>query len=235
VGISGTPTEIGPLPDMYAACGTGGTRAALKTCVDVVVPMTATAGARYVLRDGKGEERGDLELDVRWENHKAATEIVVTVDAQVDNTQRPLEKTVMRHGFQDVISTRLGGSYGFPLGFGKLILRAGAAYDTAAAPESWTRLDIDSSDRLQFAGGAALEGKSWRVDLGGATIFSQDRTATGPDPFVEPSPQPPQDGRTNPDAQNPQSGPSNQARHPINLGKYTSGYVIVATGVTFWF
>ena len=233
VAFGDTPVIVSPLPDDQVKCDKGGTSESLKACLKLVIPMTATVGARYVLRE-HGAERGDIELDVRWENWKAAEDIVVTVDAQVENIQRPLEVTILHHGFQDVISTRLGGSYGFPNSLGNLIVRAGVSYDTAAAPTSWTRPDIDGTERLQFAGGVALETKSWRIDLGGSGIFSAKRTVTGDDPFQpQPAMPTPQDSRTHPDPSNPQLGPKNQDLHPFNLGTYSSGYIIIATGVTF--
>lgn len=232
--------EVGAPPDNEALCAPGGAPGALKACASILIPMTATLGARYVWHDGLGREKADLELDVRWENWSAAKEIHVVVDAKLISAPfSTLNETVLYHGFQDVVSTRLGGSYALDLGKSKdrLLLRAGAGYDTATAPDSWSRLDIDGSARLQLGAGAAYDAGSWRVDLGGAAIIEPDRTVTGPDPFSPPpnAEQPVQGDRTHPDPTNPKLFPNNQQLHPINEGLFTNGYIVVATGVTFLF
>jgi long-subunit fatty acid transport protein len=232
--------EVGAPPDDQALCAPGGAPGALKACADILIPQTATLGARYVWRDGMKREKADLELDVRWENWSAAKEIHVIVDAKLISAPfSTLNETVLYHGFQDVISTRLGGSYALDVGKegNRIILRGGVGYDTATAPDSWARLDIDGSARLQIGAGAAYDAGSWRVDLGGAGILEPDRTVTGPDPFTPPpnSEQPDQDDRTHPDPTNPKDFPENQQLHPINEGLFTNGYFVVATGVTFLF
>jgi long-subunit fatty acid transport protein len=230
--------EVGAPPDAEALCAPGGSPGALKACANILIPMTASLGARHVWRDGLKREKADLELDVRWENWSAAKEIHVTVDAKLISAPfSTLNETVLYHGFQDVISTRLGGSYALDLGKDRLILRGGVGYDTATAPDSWARLDIDSSARLQIGAGAAYDAGSWRVDLGGAAIIEPDRTVTGPDPFSPPpnAEQPDQADRTHPDPTNPKLFPENQQLHPINEGLFTNGYVVIATGVTFLF
>jgi long-subunit fatty acid transport protein len=225
---------LAPLEDKYARCATGGTAEAPRTCVTIVIPQTATLGARYVLRDRQGNERGDLELDVRWENWKAATDIRVIVDAEVETPiLKSINDTVLHHGFQDVISTRLGGSYSWPSSLGTITARGGASYDTPTAPEKWSRLDIDGSARLQVAAGAALDRGSYRIDLGFGAIFSPNRTVTGPDQFDK---NPPDDTKGEyVDAQSPTDGEKNQKLHPVNEGAFKSGYLILATGVTFMF
>jgi long-subunit fatty acid transport protein len=229
--------SIGPVRDEEAACAPGGTDMHhLKACVDIIVPMTATAGARYVLRDGADRELGDIELDVRWENHSASKDIDVLVDAEVDEPIfRYLNETIIHHGFEDSWSFRLGGSYRIPLATSVVEARGGVSYDTATAPESWSRLDIDGSQRFQLALGASWQVGRWRFDLGGAAIVSPERTVDNGDPFTPPAEEPPQDDRNAPDPSNPLEGPQNQAYHPFNNGTFNNHYLIVQTGVTVAF
>ena len=140
---------------------------------------------------------------------------------------------MLYHGFEDVLSARVGGAYALDVGANQLVVRGGIAYDTAAAPKSWSRLDIDGSERYQIAAGASYDAGSWRVDLGGAAILSPERTVEGGDPFAENVPQTPQESREQPDPSSPLKPTSAQDVHPFNNGTFQSGYLVLATGVTF--
>jgi long-chain fatty acid transport protein len=240
-GGKGLPIPVvGPPPDNEALCATGGTMDALKACATILIPQTATVGGRYVWHDGLGREKADIELDVRWENWSAAKEIHVMVDAKLQTAPfSNLNETVLYHGFQDVVSTRVGGAYALDVGSGhdQIVLRGGVGYDTATAPDSWSRLDIDGAARVQIGAGASYQMGAWKFDLGGAGIIEPTRNVTGLDPFdpATESADIDQDDRTNPDPTNPKSFPENQTVHPFNEGKFTSGYVVIATGLTYQF
>jgi long-subunit fatty acid transport protein len=235
--VGGEPTIILPTDDPRVGstpqCGKGGTQAELKACVKLVLPMSAQLGGRYKLRDGAGKEQGDIELDLRWENWSAAKDIQVVVDGhagQMDNMGNfvdvfTLRKVLIHHGFRDVFSVRVGGSWLVQ----KLELRYGLSYDTAAAPNSWQRLDIDGSQRFQGALGASYPvSDKVKLDLGAAYIYSPNRTVTqvaiantsDRKQFVQPNPILPvlEDG--------------NQPYQPINNGTFKSGYYVVAVGAT---
>ena len=68
VSLNGQPIEIRPTPDDFSRCAKGGTQEALKACVWLALPRTATVAGRYKFLDGTGKLRGDIELDVDWEN-----------------------------------------------------------------------------------------------------------------------------------------------------------------------
>jgi long-chain fatty acid transport protein len=246
---------IVPIEDDFVRCGTGGKVGALKSCLNVKIPAYAQIGGRYIFRDDQGVEQGDVELDFRWEQWSKAADIEVIVDGVVQYDPGPpqilggeLQPVLIRHGFEDVYSIRLGGSYNIPLTDSLVQLRGGASYDTAAAPVSWTRLDIDGTERTQLALGASYQRRSWKLDLGASLILSQARDVTGPDPFdtkydncgpLEDPNSPncvddirPPD-RTSPDATNPVDPANQQPFQPFNYGHYESGYVIVATGFTY--
>jgi long-subunit fatty acid transport protein len=222
-------------------CAGGGTLAALKSCLNLKLPQTASLGARYIFRDPSGEERGDIELDVQWEDWSNATDIEVVVDGKGGITGVRLQPSLVRHGFRDTVSVRLGGAYGFDLGDDRIEARAGAAYDTAAAPVSWTRVDIDGMARTTLGAGAAYKTGRLSFDLGGGVVIEQDRTVTGCNPSVgdlgceTPGTETPQADRTSPDPVQPLSGPNNQVESPFNAGKYSQGYVLISLGVTYGF
>lgn len=240
LGLPGTPDTIDPNNDT-PLCAKGGTdQNHLKACVDLVLPQTATVGARYVVRDAAGREKGDVEFDVSWENWKSASDIHVVVDGVSHTTGFFLNETFIRHGFRDVISARLGGSYQIPLGGAPLELRGGVAYDTAAAPESWSRVDMDGSSRVTVGAGISYTiNDKLRVDLGGGYVYEPNRTAPECNPSVGDEGCPvgsgdqPQTDRTQPDPIQPLTGPNNQVQSPFNAGTYKSKYVLWTLGLSY--
>ncbi len=223
------------------ACGPGGTLAGFTTCVELELPQIATLGSRWILRDGQGEERADVELDVQWENWSAAKDVANLVDAKTVTLQR-LPTSIIKHGFKDVFSVRLGGSYTVPVKAAKLNLRAGAAYDTEAAPESWTRLDQDGMARTTLATGVAYEIPGWRFELSGGAVLEGTRTVShgGCNPATgnvgcSNNTEVAVADRSAPDPAQPIYSESSQAESPFNAGVYEQGYIFLGTGVTAWF
>jgi len=239
------PTII-PVEDSAAACAKGGTAAALKACVNIVLPMTATVGGRYIVRDAAGAQVADVEANVQWEQWSDASiqEVIVDGFASLDGTTNagvPLNKSLIRHNFQDTFSLRLGGSYQRVMGPGLVTLRGGVAYDTAAAKDNWERADLDGAARTTATLGASLTLSKVRIDLGGGIVHEGTRTqntgcnnntlganCTGPGLL-------PPDSRTGPDPIQPVAGTGSQQISPINQGAIKSGYGILLLGVTTWF
>jgi long-chain fatty acid transport protein len=240
IGLPGQPETIEPEND-FTNCAKGGTVTALKTCINFKLPMNAAIGGRWILRDAKGGELADVELDVQWENWSRASDFEIIVDGKSGTTGLPLNTSFIRHGLQDTFSVRLGGDYNVPIGVNKLALRGGAAYDTAAAPNSWTRLDLDGFARTSLTAGASFETSRLRIDVGGGLVIEGDRTVAQCNPElgslgcdgsgVEAA----NADRTSPDPAQPLQGPNNQVESPFNGGKYSQGYVMFAVGVTTWF
>lgn len=240
LGIGGDQERVLPNNDT-PLCASGGEMGALKACVNVPIPMTASLGARYIFTDGAGVAKGDIELDVKWENWSNASDYDIIVDGIGEISNRFIEPAVMKHGFQDVISVRLGGSYDVPVMGKPLALRAGAAYDTAAAKEGWERVDMDGAARTTLAGGIAYTFGNARVDLGGGVVLEGARDVAECNPTVTmmgcdgsgtetPGPE-----RNHPDPVQPLQGAGNQTESPFNAGHYESGYVIFSLGLSTWF
>lgn len=203
---------IGPIPDDMAnliSCEAGGTFEEQKACINLQLPQTATIGARYKFLDGNDRLRGDIELDVQWENWGKRCE-TNPLDAAVDPGQfkdpectspqqyrvvidsglyvndvfqQPLEKNYVNYGLKDTYSFRLGGSYHAPLGqapdANKVIVRGGVAYDTKAAKTGWLRANFDGAARLTTTVGAAYRTGRWELGAGGGFVYEGTNTNPG--------------------------------------------------------
>jgi long-subunit fatty acid transport protein len=183
VTLSGSPVVVSPVADADARCAKGGTMAKLKGCVDFELPMTATVGGRYKFLDEQGQEKGDVELDVGWENWGAKcdynkdpkcldpSDFRVVVDAivgtQMDPNALSLKDNHISHGLQDVWNVRLGGSWKFLMSNNDAIVaRGGVSYDTAAAQPGWERIDLDGAARTMISAGASYKMRRLSIDAG---------------------------------------------------------------------
>ena len=248
-----TPVVI-PIPDgPNIRCANGGTQQDLKTCIDLAIPQMVTVGARWKFLDPVGALKGDVELDVDWENWSAASDYKVTVDGEVVTTQNPdpsggifLQQNTIPHGFQDTYAARLGGSYVIPVGpldaQGKrnlVTVRGGVSYDTAAAPTGWERVDIDGAARTSIAAGASYQLGKTRIDAGFGVVL--EGTVNNPG-TCNPTQQmqgcqgtnmdAPVGQRVGPDPITPIVASNAQAQSPVNQGIYKAHYLEFMLGVT---
>jgi long-chain fatty acid transport protein len=222
-------------------CAGGGTVDALRSCVRLRLPQTASAGARWIWRDAGGAERADLELDVQWEDWSAADTFHSFHDARSALIGNWINDSVIRHEFRDVFSFRLGGAYRTELSGTGLELRAGAAYDTPTAPLSWNRLDVDGAPRFTASTGVALSWQRLRFEVSGGLVLEPDRTVsncniarTADDiqPCLQGGRERPLGQRTAPDPVVAGERPGEQLEHPFNAGRYASGYVLFGAAVS---
>ena len=259
VNIGGQPIEILPRTGKAALCADGGTMAKQKACVDLALPMTATLGGRWKFLDAAGRVKGDLELDLDWENWSAerASDYQVTVDAVVATKAMPdngidLKQNLIKHHFQDTYAARLGGSWNLPAGANTVVVRGGLSYDTAAAPTGWERADIDGAARTTIAAGASYKLTDWSFDAGLAVILEGTRTdgrQCNPDgsvnyqgcagtpgyPSGSKATAEPVGNRLGPDPINPIVAPGFQAENPVNEGTFKSHYVMFMLGASYRF
>ena len=224
--MPGQETQIVPVPDAMAQCAPGGAVGAIKTCLDMALPQTAQAGLRWINRDDGGRELGDLEIDVRWENWSAVDKIVAVMDGQNSTVAQPVNPSDVRHGFEDVYSARLGGSRVF--GDQRQYMASfGLGYESAAAPTSWTRLDVDTAPRFSASGGLSVDVGSFRVDAGVAIVDPADRHV-----YDTPVDQTNATARVQPDVPVPLQPADAQPYHPFNAGSYATRYLIASFGLT---
>ncbi len=237
------PATLVATPDDQARCAKGGTDASLATCVELTLPMTASIGGRFRFLDGDGKERGDIELNLGWENWGAerASDFKVVVDAQVNGVVT-LRDGIIRHGFQDTFSARLGGSYRLPVAGQDLVMRGGVSYDTAAAKDGWERLDFDGASRTMLALGASYNFGRFQLDAGGGAVLEGTRNVgDGCNPSVGnlgcdgSGMEAPADERDGADPINPIFEPDAQSESPMNHGEYSSHYVMFMIGATAFF
>jgi long-subunit fatty acid transport protein len=224
--LPGMENYLEPVAAGTERCAPGGSRDALPACLTLTLPQTATAGARYVVRDDRGTEIGDLEVDVRWEQWSKASDYTVVVDGQNHLLGARLEDTVVRHGFRDTWSVRLGGGGDVPAGGRLWHVRAGVAYETGAAPDSWTRLDVDGAARMTAGSGVGVDVGRWRVDVGGALIAEPHRSLRDV-PMDDTA-----TARVQPDIGVPLNPPDDQPYNPFNAGAYDGSYWIASLGFT---
>lgn len=229
--VPGMVTEIVPVADTEARCAAGGEVGAIKTCVDLALPQTATVGMRWIRRGADGRELGDLELDVRWENWAAVDQYRVVMDGRNSAVDSPVNETLVKHGYQDVYSVRLGGSTVFARDGRDIEVRYGVAYDTATSPVSWTRLDVDVGERFTAAAGISLPLGSMTLDIGAAYIDTATRIVVHERVVNKQN----MDDRVQPDVTTPLLPPDEQPYHPFNEGTYESHYWVASLGLrTSW-
>jgi long-subunit fatty acid transport protein len=244
-GIGGNPVTVIPIDGLdINLCEPGGVQGELKACVNLSLPMMATVGGRYVMRDDAGRQTADVELNVQWENWSGSSDYQVIVDgfAAVDvqnGAGLRLNPSFIRHNLKDTFSVRLGGSKSLALGKNELTLRAGVAHDTAAAKEGWQRADFDGAARWTMAAGASFAFGSWRVDAGGGLVYEGTREQGEPcNPTMTSEGCGPNgerlgvDERIGPDPTQPTSDSSGQVESPYTFNTITSGYNLLMIGVT---
>jgi len=176
VTLNGNTISIGPTDDRFTRCATGGTVAAQKACVNLALPMTATVGGRYKFLGADGREKGDVELDVGWENWSANRasnyRVVVDADVYVNGTSAlSLRDNLVQHGFRDSYSVRTGGSYHIPVDANEVIVRGGVGYDTAAAKPGWLRADMDGAARTTVTVGAGYRTSRFEINVGAGAVL----------------------------------------------------------------
>jgi long-subunit fatty acid transport protein len=249
-GVAGIPVMVVPIPDEFVQCAPGGQVGALKACITAELPRTAMVGGRYRFLGNGDEERGDIELNVGWENwgNPASTDYRVVIDSEIATEGGggvSIKPNVVRHGFQDVFNARLGGSWRFPVGASTLIARGGIGYDTAAATSGWQRAAIDGAARTTITAGAGYRTKRFQIDGGFGVVLEGSNDNPGDCNPISPNPndlgcnrdgvETPLDGRRGPDPINPILVPAQQLEAPINQGIFKSHYVLVMLGATTWF
>jgi len=194
-GVPNMLSTIGPTDDISARCAPGGTADALKACIDLALPRNAQIAGRYKFLDAAGRLRGDVELDLDWENWgKSCSDsdfhggncvspdnYRVVIDAKIFLNGIPaitLNDATIKHGFQDTYGVRAGGSYHIPVGGARsdgshdeVIVRGGLGYETAAAKPGWLRADIDGAARTTITAGAAYRMEHYEISLGGGAIL----------------------------------------------------------------
>lgn len=251
VDLNGQPAVILPLDDAAAICATGGTVQTQKGCVELALPMSATLGARYRFLDRSGNEMGDIELDVEWQNWSAerAGEYRVVVDAKVTTENLPdqginLKENIISHGLRDTLGVRLGGSWRFPQGANTVIARGGVGYETGAAKKNWERASFDGAARTMITAGGSYKLSRVQFDAGFGVALQGTRTDSrmcnppltsplsgcGPGGSVQPI-----EDREGPDPVNPLVTSSQQAENPINQGTFKSHYIMFMLGASTWF
>ncbi|MGE3547609.1 MAG: OmpP1/FadL family transporter [Kofleriaceae bacterium] len=252
VGVLGQPIVVLPINDERSQCELGGTREVQRACIALSLPRSALIGGRYKFLGADGQLRGDVELNLGWENWSAdpVSTFTITVDAEAavvrsDGTEEPfyrLKPTVTPHQLKDTYSARLGGSFHLPVGANKLIFRGGVAYDTAAARKGWMRIDIDGAARTTTTVGIGFRTDRFEINAGGGAVFEGFNSNPGNcNPTISmkgcagTNMDAPIEDRGGLDPINPSLDPEFQAESPVTQGNYKSHYVLLMLGAATWF
>lgn len=244
--LGGNRLDINASPSVK--CAPGGNDDVQKVCVSLATPMTAQLGARYKFLDDKGAFRGDIELQVDWQNWSATSDYRVVADSAAydgDTLVLELNETIIRHGFQDTYAARLGGSFVLPLSAERgdgLVIRGGVGYDTAAAKPGWLRADVDGAARTTVTAGVGYQAKSWEVNIGGGAILEGTNTNPG---NCNPTSNmlgcdgsgtnAPQGERTGVDPSTPSLADNVQVENPVSQGTFKSSYLLLMLGFNVFF
>jgi long-subunit fatty acid transport protein len=222
-------------------CQPGTDPNALKACVDFMLPMFASVGGRYKFLDAAGNLRGDIELNVQWEDWSAASDTKASVKGLI-NGEIDIKDAYVRHGFRDTASIRLGGSHVSPVAGHDLTLRGGVAYDTGAAKAGWERLDFDGAARIMTTAGASYRLDRYQFDLGAGVALQGTRNVGGDCNPTKTMRGCVGDGTETPVLDRAGWDPGqaafpleSQAENPVNHGQYKSHYVLLMLGATTWF
>jgi long-chain fatty acid transport protein len=124
--------------------------------VTLPLPLAGRAGARYIHMSG-GRERFDVELDVEYVTWSRVDRITVDTHGKVANyaAQRvPIDRLYIEKNWRDTVAVRLGGDFAaLP---GRLVLRAGAYYETAVGDPAYANVDFSTGAQVGGALGASL-------------------------------------------------------------------------------
>lgn len=149
----------GPLMGAVATTGRNGSFANDVT-IKLPLPLTARAGGRYRHLRG-GREIFDLEADVEyetWSRTQAFTldtgGLTATVQSPSIDQSVPLGQIQIGKHWNDVFSVKVGGD--FNVVPDRWTLRAGAYYETAAAPAAYANVDFPGAQVLGAALGGSL-------------------------------------------------------------------------------
>src|SRR5262249_53111818 len=104
------------------------------------LPWVARAGVRVAFR-GRDFEAGDVEIDGTYEGWHSSD---ATLHVSHLSVYRDILTTVAHH-YKDAFSVRVGGAYNLAQG---ISVRAGTFYDASVTDPAWTRVDVDTLDKL---------------------------------------------------------------------------------------
>lgn len=200
--------------------------------LDLTIPPTLKAGARYRHMDGT-REVFDVELDVVYE----AWSMLERYDVELDGTIQlfvgaEAPDTVIEKRWKDTVSVRLGGTWNV-LGedhpvYGEhsptLQLSAGGYWESAAIPENYEHLDFLAFERVGLSFGVAGRVGPVRMKLSYSHVFQEDREVSERYGKVyQQRPLDPCPERCD--------GGAGWSGVPANAGLFESGYDLLALGL----
>ena len=171
-----------------------------KASLDLTMPNQARVGVMFKIFDGF-----TAELDGVYERWSSTKEFVITPEditvnlGSTEATKTKLAPIVVKKGFQDAYSARLGLAYKLPLPTLPVVtgvtVRAGGFYETSAIPNDYTNIDFANWERTGETFGLTVALPYVDLQLAGAFVQQPDREVTNSqvfgaasDPSVKPFP-----------------------------------------------
>lgn len=147
--------------------------------LEIPMPWVVRSGVRYINRDAAQRERFDVELDFVWESTGQVDTFEVSTDVKFGfgSNLASIDSLNLEHTWNDSWSLRLGGSYNIHdlFGGGTVVVRAGAFYESPAAPEAYTRLDFPPFERFGLTIGVGVSWDRYSFGVSYAYIFHEAR------------------------------------------------------------
>jgi long-chain fatty acid transport protein len=221
-------------------------------------PGVALEGGDKHRRDPMAQDVWDAELDLTWANDSAIDYLNISFPAQGDGTGTiPVNGTPgsvppnasIPHMYNDVIGARLGGDYNaIP---NKLAIRAGAFFESEAAPSSngqnpTMATDFMSGARIGLALGATLriplkkdapptEGGALELSLGYMHMFVTDLNNDGSQGGIRALAGTACISGTAMNGVCGDGTPANRSNYFVNLGTITSSVDVINVGASYRF
>jgi long-subunit fatty acid transport protein len=139
------------------------------------MPGTLRTGLRWFFGP-RQDEKGDVEVDFVWEGWSRVRNFLSTFSTNLGTLTFDVP-----HYYKDTFSVRTGGSYNLKLGRHRdqrLMLRAGFFWESAAAPQEWSRLDFDAFERFGATVGAGYKVRGITFNMAFAYIHMPTRDVT---------------------------------------------------------
>jgi long-chain fatty acid transport protein len=139
------------------------------------LPWIIRVGARWV-KMVRSFEIWDLETDATYEAWSVQADgpsVFVTDIGPYKNV-----RSVVTHGYHDLMSFRLGGAYNMEALDGVIALRAGGYFDQSAADSPYTRLDFDTLSKIGVTLGLGYRKGAFAFNLAYAGTAGIPRTVS---------------------------------------------------------
>jgi long-subunit fatty acid transport protein len=186
------------------------------------LPTWIRWGGRWVKRYADGTERGDVELDLTWENWSAERADHLHAENFTLGKNSQLDADIL-HNYHDTIGVRIGGAYNVRVGDKtRIIPRLGFFYDSSSSDPRDTRIDFNTLEKFGFTAGLGFRYRGLTINVAYAYMYSPPRTVNDSEILAI-------------SATNGTNYAATDPRIVVGNGVYTPSLQILSIGLTFNF